>query len=615
MSAVFGIISFNSESVEEKHLQMMRNKVSHYGMDGQDYILDNNIGIGSCLNKISVHSNDDMPFLNDMKNGIILVCDAIIYNREELISQYELANDCNITTEQLLLKAYLMWGELCPKYINGDFVFAVWDKKKQTAFIFRDHLGVRPLYYFYDSTTFAFSTDYRALLDLPFVSDQIDEVMLYAKLSDTYHIDTESTFFKEIKRLQQAHTLCVNSEGIRKKKYWDLGKEGKTVCKTEKEYAEKIFEIVNNAIKRRVNCIKANIGSELSGGIDSSVVTVLANRELAPKVKLKAYSWSPSFKLLDKKSRDERTLIELICQNEGITCQYRTKKPIPNNEQIDRPVLTNGQRRNVIRDTYKEMAEQDIRVVLSGWGGDQGISHWGSLAEIFREGDIKNYFIESKHRANGSWFGTIKVLIFTIVNQLFSPYSIFGKQNKDMPLILNKDWIKKVRGKCKRDKLYFFVAPVKNIESGAIVSRTELSAWIGADDNIQCIYPLLDYEVVDFAMSIPRHLFYKKGIKRYIFRKAFENILPKEICYYTYKYEVAKSTYIEKIQNDQTRAEIVTKLLDIGFFSKYIDFDIWNKLVEGKFFQEYTRTSKFTLWKIEDCYDLQRIIEMSNKNE
>jgi asparagine synthase (glutamine-hydrolysing) len=220
MSAIFGIWHINGEPVGAEHLRRMQSKVIQYGRDAQDIKIDHHIGLGCCLNKLSRYSQTEVPVYQDKARGIKLVGDALIYNRDELLGKYGLANDEAIATQALLLAAYNKWGADCPKYINGDFALAIWDQSKKQFLLIRDHLGVRPLYYFYNGSALAFATDYCALLALPFVGKQPDEVKLYAELSNTYHIDPEATYFARIRRLPAAHTLQVAAGGIHKTKYW-----------------------------------------------------------------------------------------------------------------------------------------------------------------------------------------------------------------------------------------------------------------------------------------------------------------------------------------------------------------------------------------------------------
>ncbi len=615
MSAIFGILELEGASVEEKHLQKMQQIICHYGMDAQDIFLHHNIGLGCCLHKIGQYSQADTPVYYDKQHESILVADALIYNRDELINSCQLKTNEQITTQELLLKAYLKWGEDCTKYINGDFVFVIWEANRERLLLFRDHLGVRPLYYFYNKLIFAFATDYRAILALPFVEKQLDEVRLYSILSDTYHIDTLSTYFKQIKRLPQAHMMQITRKGIRKKKYWTPGAGQKITLQIEEEYAKELFSIVNDAIKLRLKAVTAKIGSDFSGGLDSSVVTILAHRELIKNNNvLEAYSWSPSYERLEKLEVDERKLIDEVSAQEGFVCRYRDFFLSPEQEIACQATLTDGQRCEEWRQVMHEMSSQGIGAVMSGWGGDEGISHRADLLELLLCGNVRQFFKEAWFLTKGSPIRFIKLILLLPVNFLCRPYSFFGTQNKTVPIIMKKEFAKSLKKHCKKDILYFKVNPVKHIESGVSVSRTELAAWVGADYHIQYLFPFLDHRVVDYAMSIPRHLYYKHGLSRYIFRKTFEPILPKQLCYNMSKYDLAREKYWKEADDIQKKVEIVIGLIDKEMFASYIDWEKLEELVAGKYFQKSLREGILTLLKIQIFYDLQRILEDVEKN-
>ena len=609
MSAIFGVFRLDGALVEEKHLKTMQEIIGHYGMDAQDIFLQDNIGLGCCLNKVGKYSLSDEPIYYDIRQEQILIGDALIYNREEIINACLLTDKEQITTQELLMEAYYKWGQDCPKYLNGDFAFAIWERIHKRLLLFRDHLGVRPLYYFYNQSIFAFATDYRALLALPFVGKQLDEIKLYAVLSDTYHIDTESTYFEQIKRLPQAHVMQIAEQGISRKKYWTPGERQKIIFQSEEDYAKELYSIVNDSIKLRLNQVTGKIASEFSGGLDSSVVTILAHRELAKAHKgLEAYSWSPTFELLAKLESDERELINEISIKEGFVCRYRASYQSPEQEIICPVVLTDGQRSEELRQVIQEMSSRGIGLVMSGWGGDEGISHRADLLELLLNGYIGHFFKEARYLTKGSPLRFMKLILSIPILLLCRPYSYLGTQNNKIPSVMKKEFVKRRKKSCKKDILFLKVNPAKHIESGVSVSRTELTAWLCADYQIQYLFPLLDYRVVDYALSIPRHLYYKRGVSRYIYRKAFDSILPKELCNNSSKIDLAREKYWEKADDLQKKAELVIDLIDKERFASYIDWDNVEKMVDRRYFQKSSRESIFTLFKLQVCYDLQRIL-------
>lgn len=610
MSAIFGIWNLDGSLINKNQINKMKDTLTQYGRDSQDIYIDKNIALGSCLNKISIYSQNELPI--QRKEEIIFVADAQVYNRDELIYDHRLTDNAKISNNELILAAYQKWGEDCPKYLNGDFAFAIWECQKQQLLIVRDHLGVRPLYYFYNQNTFAFATDYRALLALPFVDKQINEVKLYALLSNTYHIDPEATYFEQIQRLPQAHTLRVNLKGMQKQKYWTPGGGEKILFGTETEYIQALYSLVEDAIKKRLHSTEQQFGAELSGGLDSSVITVLAARELKKENKeLPLFSWGPSFELFAKQPRDERIFIEMICQQEGLECRYyNPHKPLAK-KMADSAMPMDGGSGDIFIHEFEEMREQGVRLILTGWGGDQGISHRANLKELFFIRDWRHFIKEACYSAQGSPWRLVKLIISSTIRPLFSPFGYFGHIFAKNSSIVRSQFAKKVKGKCKRDVLYFTMDPVKHLESGNIQTRTELTAWVGADYNVQHVFPFLDYRVVDFAMSIPRHMFYKNGINRYAYRKAFEKILPPELCYYTPKDDIARITYFfEKRKNEEQ--ESLEGKLDRELFAQYLDFAKLKELING--LKEEDRQTKHKIrQQIQICYSIQNAIDKAKK--
>ncbi|MEA4888961.1 MAG: asparagine synthase-related protein [Clostridiaceae bacterium] len=575
MSAIFGIYNLNGEPAEKTYLLKMREKTARYGRDGQDFVFGGNIGLGCCLSKFGAYSQNDVPVYHDENAGLTLVCDALIWNRTELLNKLGLGGDVSI--QAIILEAYIKWGEDCPKDINGDFSFAIWDKEKNQLFLARDHLGVRPFFYYFDGSVFAFATDYRALLSLPFVGKQLDEVKVYSELSGTYHIDPESTYFEKVKRLPQAHTLRISAKGFHKCKYWSPCAGGRIIYKTEAEYVKAFYDIVDDAIKLRINGVSGKIGSELSGGLDSSVITILANRELVKAGrKMEAlFSWSPPFKLIEKQPEDERVLIESVCRQEGLSCAYYDPDE-PLNNTVRTPPETQGIN-EIMNHELNLLSLRGVKHILSGWGGDDAVSLRAGLYQILLRGYVGYFIKQTLWLAKGSPLRLIKIIASNTVMQWFRPFARFGNPNKGQPDIMKREFRQRLKKRCGKDILYFSVDPIKHIQSGVIQTRTELTAYLDAECGIQHLYPFLDYRAVDFAFSIPRYMYYKDGVNRYIFRKAFAGILPREFGGYFTKDDPAKSDFLTGRLTEE-KIKKAAGLINRELFSPYID---WNRFDEA----------------------------------
>ena len=614
MSAVFGIVRWDGAQADSDLLQMMQGELLQYGAADQGFRINGGAGIGGCVSKLGPFEQADVPVLIDKRTGgLTLVADARVYNRDELADR-GLESGEGVSTQELLLQAYLKWGVEFPKYVNGDFAVAIWDEQKKQILLARDHTGVRPLYYFYDQTVLAFATDYRALLKLPFVGTDLDEVKLYAMLTGTYRSDAESTYFAGIRKLPQARTMRVGPEGVQKRKYWTPG-DRKTRFSSEAEYAQAMVDIVKDAVRRRVQYFAGEkLGAELSGGQDSSVVTVLVNRELQKSGTAPAVcSWSPNFDICKLQPRDERIMVELVCRQEGLICRYDDPSQPLSSDRRYTPMMPDYPAFEALIKGIAYMHSAGVRAVFSGWGGDQAISHRANMFSLFLSGHWGCFLREVRRDAKGSPVRFVKSFIRNTAFPLFVPYSFLGKENSEMPVIVSDAFTGRMKRRCRRSMLWFRLNPVRHFDSPDIPSRTEQTAWVGADYNVQYLFPFLDCRVIDFALSIPRHLYFKHGTSRYIYRKAFAEILPEWVTSYPHKDDTAIHEYRTSDTSPGERAAFVFGTLNWDQFSRYIDSNRLGTLLENDYFAENSRETRLTVRRLEGCYILQRILEEAIK--
>ncbi len=607
MSAIFGIWNKNDNPVDQSHLYVMRDRISHYGTDSQDVYISHNLALGCCLNKVNKYSVGDQPILRHQDN-VIMVADASIYNREELIGQLGLSAP-DISNNELLMEAYLRWGIDCPKYMNGDFAFVVWDKDQ--LIIVRDHLGVRPLYYYNDDKVFAFATDYRALLALPFLPIKISDRRMYDLLINGTTVDKEYTWFEYINKILPAHVYQISQSSVSLKKYWAPASKNSLVFKTEEEYFKALYEVVNKAIEIRLASTDYKIGSEISGGLDSTVVSILANRTLRKENKSLSllYSWSPPFEALERQSQDERTFIEQICEQEKLECLYfDVNTALAKQRNDDAANMPEARVGTPLVEEFEIAKSRSVRLILTGWGGDEGISHRAGLFELFVNRYWKHYFREAWGLSRGSLLRLVKILISSTILQLFRPFSYFHR-DKYSGIIANRSFYRSYKKYKEKTISYFRIKPEKNIEAGPLQTRTELAAWLGADYNVQHLYPFLDYHVIDFAMAIPRDMFYKKGLNRYAYRKAFEGILPKEMLLITSKNDPARFAHSANLRMNTHDEELIMNNLNKDLLGKYIDFEKAQELLQAMKQENNEEILRILKRQLSFCYSIQRLIE------
>lgn len=190
--------------------------------------------------------------------------------------------------EEIVLKAFMQWREKCVEKFNGTFAFAVWNEKDESLFFARDRIGVKPFFYSVKNNSFIFGSEIKVLL----AHDNIDPIIDENSIAEIMFIGPGRTpgygVFKDIKELKPACCGYYSKNGIKIKKYWTL--RDKEHTDTFPQTVEKVRYLVKDAITRQLISDQP-VGTLLSGGLDSSIVSTVANLNLIEKgERLKTFS-------------------------------------------------------------------------------------------------------------------------------------------------------------------------------------------------------------------------------------------------------------------------------------------------------------------------------------
>jgi len=252
-----------------------------YGTDRTAFIVKGAAALGSHLLRTLPEDGADQQPLMLKSNKGWLIGDARVDNREALSVELGLEPEeaRNLADSSFLLEAWERWGEEAVNHLVGAFTFAVWQPEMQRLFLARDHVGERPLYYTRNDDFFAFSSMPKGLLALPGMSAALDENTL-ADFLAILPLANGKSFFGNLQPLPHGHSLTVTPDGIRLRQYWHPSNTRPLRLKNDAEYLEAFRECFDEAVRCRLRTTGA-VGSELSGGLDSSSVTATAAGLLA----------------------------------------------------------------------------------------------------------------------------------------------------------------------------------------------------------------------------------------------------------------------------------------------------------------------------------------------
>lgn len=589
MNSIFGRKNFNKESVN----QTLFNK-------GLDQLL---VFKGA---KKEIHEKNDLifgqigfpPFNNNSVQtkhaNLILVSDSSIYNKQELAGKLNIAGK-QFNDDNIILLAFEKWGKHCVNYLLGDFTFAIWDSETEEIFCARDHFGVKPFNYYIDEKCFVFSSDIPAILTQDDLYFSIDKQQVADSIS-IIKSETFRTSYNEIKKLPPAHTLTLNKNNVELKQYWEL-KPQKTILKKDIEIVEEFKELIIESVKCRTGDQKY-IGTELSGGVDSSSITAIASKFSH----VKTFSHVLPDHLLGKiyPYKDEREFIKHLCDFCNIQdCHFITSEvsfinAIKQNVSDFKSLTQQGF--GMFSDQLYQFAmKESISVLLSGFGGDEVASSKSSgyLLELAKNKEWKDLKtdIGNQSRSKIKFIKSIIKLylksrlpfIIKIIAQLK-----FEKQRrcaKFKTLALNPSFAKKMD--IKNQYLNYYIKPQtfylqeKNIERIThphVSQRLEYCSLIARKYGIEYRYPLLDKRLIEYFLAIPTRLKARNGIDRYAIRKAMEGIIPEKIQWRNDKSGATIPTVFMRMLNDKEKIdEIINRAKLNPLTSQFIDFNKYEK--------------------------------------
>jgi asparagine synthase (glutamine-hydrolysing) len=321
MSGICGVINLDGAPVEPAVLEKMAQAAAHRGPDGIHYHTEGAVGLAHLALDITPESVRERQPLVSEREGLVLVADARIDNREELIgtlwSGSHLPEE-SPTDAEIILEAYRRWGEECPAHLIGDFAFAIWDGRRRRLFAARDAMAMRALYYRVEPRRrVLFGTEVKQILAADGVPARLFEPAVGAYLAGPFG-SLEWSFYEGISQLAPAHALMVDKSGQRTWRYWDIDPDFRIEYSTEEEYVEHFLEVFLEAVRCRLRSTKP-VGIFLSGGMDSGSIASVAGWLLRRDERLaggdfRAYCWA--FEELSES--DERHISDGIVSHYGI---------------------------------------------------------------------------------------------------------------------------------------------------------------------------------------------------------------------------------------------------------------------------------------------------------
>ncbi len=242
MNGIYGLVNLDGAPVQSEALSAMQAALDYWAPGKTAIWREDNAGLGCAgLPGTPEAAGERLPLV-DALSGLALTAGARLDNRDELLAQLHLpagggADGAPITDSQIILQAYLRWGEACVSHLEGDWHFAVWDARSRVLFIGRDQHGVTGLYYVRGPNFFAFASSKKALLALE-QTPKKPNLLRLAQLLTAWSGDGSQTGYEAILRLPPAQTLTLTPQAAVVKRYWFPENVSALTLKTDDEYVE-----------------------------------------------------------------------------------------------------------------------------------------------------------------------------------------------------------------------------------------------------------------------------------------------------------------------------------------------------------------------------------------
>jgi asparagine synthase (glutamine-hydrolysing) len=557
MCGISGIVDLRERRpINRSLLKAMNDALSHRGPDGEGFHLEPGVGFGHRRLSIIDLKGGKQPLYNE-DESVVVTYNGEIYNFHELAEElaakgHRFHTRCDT---EVIVHAWEQWGEQCLERFNGMFAFAIWDRPKETLFLARDRLGVKPLYYAKLSDgEIIFGSELKALLVHPELTREVDPTAVEDYFCFGY-IPDPKTIYKSVRKLSPGHYLVVRRGrgDTSPRRYWDVPLQ-RTISTdpdpsaSEAELRERLLESVRLRLVSDVP-----LGAFLSGGIDSSAVVAMM-RELGTENLL---TCSIGFK---EKQYDESGYAAMVAEAKQTNHQMETV------EAADYSLLDKlvGLYDEPFSDssaipTYRVcgLARRHVTVALSGDGGDEDFIGYRRYRLFAMEQRLRSLFPEWFRAPAFGALGrcypkldwaprifrgktTFQALARSPADAYLHGVSIFSDTGRRQ--LFSGDLRRELGGyeaaEVFRGHLEgrSFPDPLSMIQyldyqtylPGDILTKVDRASMA---HGLEVRVPFLDYEFVEWAASLPSSLKLRGRESKAILKKALEPLLPKEVLY------------------------------------------------------------------------------------
>ncbi len=533
-----GICGFygKNNTWEQDDLVRMTRSMNHRGPDAEGFYFEKNVGLGhKRLSIIDLSENANQP-MHSSCGKYAIVFNGELYNFNEIAKELSISLKTTSDTE-VVLESYVKWGAQCLHKFNGMFAFAILEKESNSLFIARDRVGIKPLFYFWDGELFAFSSELKALKKLNYISQRLKTK--YSSIHQFLHlgyISGPDTIYHNIFKFPSAHYLEYSGSACDIKKYWDTREQiNREPITNEQEAKEKLETLLKDSVKKRM-ISDVPFGTFLSGGIDSSLVTAIA-QSLSSKP-VNTFSIGFEYGKFDESKYAGKIAGYLGTNHHKYTVtEKEALELIPKlNDIYDEPFADSSAVPTLM---VSEIARKHVTMTLSGDGGDELFMGYGAYNWARR---LKNPYIKASRKLislilsyhNNRSKRAAKLFQWNKADNLQS--HIFSQEQyfftrKEIERLLHPGYYQPINLGLSIENFHRHLSPEEQqaffdldyyLKDDLLVKVDRASMQHSLETRV----PLLDHNIVEFALNLHQNLKLKGKTTKYILKQVLFDHVP-----------------------------------------------------------------------------------------
>jgi asparagine synthase (glutamine-hydrolysing) len=550
MCGIYGVLSLTGQQRHSLELlQRMGLSIRHRGPDDQGSFSDGPLLLGMRRLSIIDVSGGHQPLASEDGN-VVVVCNGEIYNfktlRQQLIAaghRFSTNSDCEV-----LVHGYEEWGDDFLSRLDGMFGLALWDRRRRRLLLARDPLGIKPMYYRVTGEELAFSSEAKAILEIPGVQARIDPAALAQYLSVGY-VSAPHSLFAGFNKLPPASVLIVENGRWSVRQYWRL-EAGTDTGRSEQQWVDELRSELERSVRDQM-VSDVPLGAFLSGGLDSSCVVAFMARHSSQPVKTYSIGFeNSSGAQLYNELPHARTVAQAFgTEHREILVRPDVASLLPGLLwHMDEPVADAA-----LITTYlvSKFARENVTVILSGVGGDELFGGYRRyldehyrrtyqrIPRILRRSIVDPVARRLPSDRHSRFLNELRLAkAFVLADSLafedrYRRYlEVFSAADRSSLLLAQPSSFDDCIGRAFASSASS--DPLRRLMDVDLATQMPEDLLMLTDKmsmavSLECRVPLLDQRLVTLAARIPGHLKVRGGDLKHIMKKALTGLLPQSI--------------------------------------------------------------------------------------